>query len=175
MGCCLCHSQSGIVEDPDVFHTEAKLIVASTRTKKVLLYIKNNKLYQASSHCGLLCCRTSKKLSGIRNIDVVTGTVNILHHSGKRVLKVHQVNLGLRIRLSNWRGQVRIYDTPDAEELARLMAPSILGEATIAPTRVNLMFSLPTPEPVRVGGGGGGVGTFGTYSSQCGTYSSHCH
>jgi glutaredoxin-related protein len=34
-----------VVDDPDIFHSKAKLIFASRRAQDVLLYIKKNKFY----------------------------------------------------------------------------------------------------------------------------------
>ena len=144
------------MEDPDIFHADAKFIFASA-AQDVLLYIKNNKLYQISPCCGLLCCcnSSSQRLSKIRDIEVVTGTVKVLYHVGTRVVKVHRINLGLKIRVSHWFGDgVRIYDTPDAVELARRLNPNLLGRATIIPTRIDMTIRQPAPSS---GGGGGGA------------------
>ena len=136
MGCCSCRSQSAVVNDPDIFRTEARLIFASRHTLGVLLYIKKNKLYQASPCCGILCCNNSQRLS---SVEVVTGTVNILHHSGTHTVKVHHVNLGLRVNVSRWYGPVvKIYDTPDAVELARRLNPDTVGSYDFVPTRINM-------------------------------------
>ena len=133
------------MDDPDVFHAEAKL-VASGRTvssTRVMLYIKDIKLYQASPHCGLLCCSTSQRLSKIKDVTVVTGTVKLLDHLGTRVMKEHRINLGLMITLSNWYGKrVKIYDMPDAVDLVRRMDHHFRG---VVPTRIDMTFKLPPP------------------------------
>jgi hypothetical protein len=78
----------------------------------------------------------------------------------------YNINLGLKVRASYCLGsRVKVYDTPDAAELARRLNPGILGRATIVPTRIDLYLcydTLPPPE-AGVGGGfgyefGGGIG-----------------
>jgi hypothetical protein len=138
-----------IVNDPDIFHAEAKLIVASRHAQDVLLYIKENRFYQALPCCGILS-----------NIEDVTGTVTILDHTGRYAVKVHNINLGLRVRVSHWFGLFdRIYDTPDAVELVRRLNPTVLEGTTIVPTR----------EPPPNSGGGRRVG------GGCGCGSGGCH
>lgn len=161
MGCCLYRSQ--VVDDPDIFHTEAKLIAASGAAHDVLLYMKNEKLYQSSPCCGLLCCSTSERLSGIRDVEVVTGTVKIVNHLalGTQVEQVHHINIGLKITVPCWRNDgTRVYDTPDAVELAKKMDPHFLGGDSVIPTRIDMIIRQPvlvTPS----GGGGGGGGACG--------------
>ena len=142
------------MDDPDVFHAEAKLVVGGRTLRlvasdsfvsstRVMLYIKNNKLYQASPHCGFLCCSTSQRLSKIKDITVVTGTVKLLDHLGRRVLKEHRINRGLQITLSNWYGKrVKVYDMPDAVDFVRRMDHHF---REVVPTRINMTFKLPPP------------------------------
>lgn len=143
------------MDDPEIFHADAKLVVtgrAVSEAQDVLLYIKNNKLYQASPCCGLLCCGSSQRLSKIEKITVVTGTVKLLNHLGTHVVKVHRINLGLKITLSNWYGKrIKVYDTPDAVELARRMDHHF-REA--APTRIDMTFKQPPPGNAAAAGGG---------------------
>ena len=157
------------MEDPDVFHTEAKL-VASVYSRDIagdtaphtrLLYVKNNKFHQVSPCCGLLCCSVPRKLSKIENVRVVTGTVRILNLQETRVLSVHQINLGLKMTVSNWYGErVKIYNTPDAVELARRLDPHLRGKAVIVPTRINMTLrQVALAEPDGYGTDGYSTGT----------------
>ena len=76
------------------------------------------------------------------------------------MVMMHRINLGLKITLSNWYGKrVKIYDIPDAVELARRMDHHFRGE--VAPTRIDRTFKqLPpaantpasAPAPVYIGG-----------------------
>jgi hypothetical protein len=80
----------------------------------------------------------------------VTGTVTILHHSGRYAVKVHNINLGLRVRVSHRFGSFDgIYDTPDAVELARRLNPTVLEGTTIVPTTINLTYKEPPPNSAR--------------------------
>jgi hypothetical protein len=119
----------------DIFHSEARLIV-ERHAKDVMLYIKNNKLYQASPCCGILWCNSSQWLS---DTEVVTGTVTILDESERYVVMVHNINLGLRVTVWDWRGSlgVKIYNTPDAVELARRLNPNV----RTVPTNINLTYA----------------------------------
>jgi uncharacterized membrane protein YgcG len=147
-----------VVDNPNIFHSEARLIVASRRAQDVLLYIENNKLYEAVPCSEILCCNSSQRLS---NIEVVTGTVTILDYTGRQTVKVHNINLGLKVKVLFWFGSgIKIYDTPDAAELARRLNPG----TTTVPTRMNL--TLREPPPSNGGGGGGGFG--GGYGGGCG-------
>lgn len=156
MGCCLCRSESGVLEDPDVFHTEAKLVASIhsgdiagfTSSDTRLLYVKNDKFYQVSPSCGLLCCSVPRKLSNIEDVRVITGTVKVISFQETRVLSTHHINLGLKMTVSNWYGErVKIYDTPDAVELARRLSPHLRGKTIIEPTRVNMTLRQPFKEP----------------------------
>ena len=158
------------MEDPDIFCAEAELIVASGSSKDVLLYTKDSKLYQASPFCGLLCGGSSWRVSDIRDIEVVTGTVTVLHNLslGTSLVKVHHINLGLKISVPHWFGDgVRIYDTPDAVELAGQMNPDLLRGPTIVPTRIDMTIRQPAPSSGGGGGGGGG--------GACGGGGGGCH
>jgi hypothetical protein len=70
-----------------------------------------------------------------------------LHHSGRYAVKVYNINLGLRVRVSHWFGSFdRIYDTP---ELARRLNPPVLEGTTIVPTRIYLTYTEPPPNSAR--------------------------
>ena len=145
MGCCICRSLSRV---PDVFHAEAKLVASGRgffKSTQVMLYIKNNKLYQASPHCGLLCCSTSQRLSKIKDTTIVTGTVKLLDYQEIDVVHVHHINRGLKITFSKWCGEtVKIYDLPDAVELAKRVDHNFRGE--VVPTKIDITFKESPPD-----------------------------
>jgi hypothetical protein len=144
-----------VVDNPNIFHSEARLIAASRYAQDVLVYIENNKLYQALPCSEILCLNSSQRLS---DIEVVTGTVTVLDYTGRHTVKVHNINLGLKVRVLMWFGShVKVYDTPDAAELARRLDPEI----TTVPTRINLTLREPPPNSGGGGGGGGGCGVGG--------------
>ena len=135
------------MDDPDVFHAEAKLVASGGffKSTQVMLYIKNNKLYQASPHCGLLCCSTSQRLSKIKDITIVTGTVKLLDYREIDVVDVHHINRGLKITFPKWYGEtVKIYDLPDAVELAKRVDHNFRGE--VVPTKIEMTFKESPPD-----------------------------
>jgi hypothetical protein len=89
-------------------------------------------LYEEALPCSRVFYRSSYRGP---NIEVVTGTVTILHHSEGYAVRVHNINLGLKVEYGYGVSYgVKIYDTPDAVELARRLRP---GLTTIVPTRIN--------------------------------------
>ena len=134
------------MEDPDIFHIKAKLVATmqsgtsinlNDASRDVLLYIKNDELYETSPCCGLLVWYDfSSKLSIISDVQVITGKVATLRRH------VHHINLGLKITSKTfWFGKwergtklVKIYETPDAVELARKIDPRVVA----VPTTINM-------------------------------------
>lgn len=139
MGCCCSQLSrvSEVVGDPDIFHTEATCINDNGDALNVLLYVKNDNLYEAIPWCGIPLDSTFQGLSNI-DVEVMTGTVTVLDHPGTRVLKGYHINLGLITKVSGWYGDiVNVYGTPDAVELTRKIDPH-LCEVTIEPKEIKM-------------------------------------
>ena len=68
--------------------------------------------------------------------------MKVLSHRADRVVRKHYVNLGVKIAVSNWPGRkVKIYETPDAVELARRIDPGV----TVDGTTIELTLTQPDP------------------------------
>ena len=154
MGSCCCSHMSSITDDPETtFYTEAIHLVSildkenipdNIQETPVLLYIRKGRLHHVPRCRNLLCCMCcgySRKLSDLGDVEVISGRLRVETYG--RIMTDYNVDPGVKIGVMNWfdpfiaflpYNVTKIYETPDAVQLATLLQPHVKGQVITKPT-----------------------------------------